>query len=101
MGSIQASPGSSTSSAPCGPHEPRFAQGTEVDVCPRCRGLWLDRGELERLLAVDAEPAPTSRPDGPRDRDVDQRDDRDRRPSKPKKSRSKRLADLLDDVLDL
>jgi Zn-finger nucleic acid-binding protein len=77
--------------------EPRFAQGTEVDVCPRCRGLWLDRGELERLLATDAEPAAVSRPD----RDRDPRDDRDRRPSKPRKSRSKRLADLLDDVLDL
>jgi Zn-finger nucleic acid-binding protein len=75
--------------------EPRFAQGTEVDVCPRCRGLWLDRGELERLLAVDAEPAPVSRPDR------DHHDDRDRRASKPRKSRSKRLADLLDDVLDL
>lgn len=73
--------------------EPRFAQGTEVDVCPRCRGLWLDRGELERLLATDTEPAAVSR----RDRD----DDRDRRPSKPRRSRSKRLADLLDDVLDL
>lgn len=79
--------------------EPRFAQGTEVDVCPRCRGLWLDRGELERLLATDAEPAVVSRPD--RERDRDSHDDRDRRPSKPRKSRSKRLADLLDDVLDL
>ncbi len=24
--------------------------GIEVDPCPRCRGLWLDRGELEKLL---------------------------------------------------
>jgi uncharacterized protein len=85
--------------------EPRFAQGTEVDVCPRCRGLWLDRGELERLLAADDVPATASRPDRADDRerrnDRDDRDDRERRPSKPKKSRSKRLADLLDDVLDL
>jgi uncharacterized protein len=21
-----------------------------IDVCPRCRGVWLDRGELEKLL---------------------------------------------------
>lgn len=24
--------------------------GVEIDVCPRCQGVWLDRGELERLL---------------------------------------------------
>lgn len=22
----------------------------EVDMCPQCRGVWLDRGELEKLL---------------------------------------------------
>jgi len=24
--------------------------GVLIDVCPRCRGVWLDRGELNRLL---------------------------------------------------
>jgi Zn-finger nucleic acid-binding protein len=24
--------------------------GIELDVCPQCRGVWLDRGELEKLL---------------------------------------------------
>jgi uncharacterized protein len=24
----------------------------EVDYCPRCRGVWLDRGELEKLIAA-------------------------------------------------
>lgn len=24
--------------------------GIEVDHCPRCRGIWLDRGELDKLL---------------------------------------------------
>ena len=31
----------------------------QIDVCPKCRGVWLDRGELEKLLhsarEVDAE----------------------------------------------
>jgi Zn-finger nucleic acid-binding protein len=31
----------------------------QIDVCPKCRGVWLDRGELEKLLhsarAVEAE----------------------------------------------
>ncbi|TCJ15562.1 hypothetical protein EZJ19_06545 [Parasulfuritortus cantonensis] len=24
--------------------------GVEIDYCPRCRGIWLDRGELDKLL---------------------------------------------------
>ncbi|MBL8230504.1 MAG: zf-TFIIB domain-containing protein [Bryobacterales bacterium] len=24
--------------------------GVEIDHCPRCRGVWLDRGELEKLI---------------------------------------------------
>ena len=25
-------------------------QGIEIDYCPTCRGIWLDRGELDRLI---------------------------------------------------
>jgi Zn-finger nucleic acid-binding protein len=25
-------------------------QGVEVDYCPQCRGIWLDRGELEKII---------------------------------------------------
>ncbi len=24
--------------------------GVEIDYCPQCRGVWLDRGELDRIL---------------------------------------------------
>jgi len=24
--------------------------GVEIDYCPQCRGLWLDRGELDKIL---------------------------------------------------
>lgn len=27
-------------------------RGVMIDVCPECRGVWLDRGELEKLLAT-------------------------------------------------
>jgi uncharacterized protein len=27
-------------------------QGVHIDVCPKCRGVWLDRGELDKLLHV-------------------------------------------------
>ena len=25
-------------------------QGVEIDYCPKCRGVWLDRGELEKSI---------------------------------------------------
>ncbi|GBD40788.1 hypothetical protein HRbin39_00157 [bacterium HR39] len=28
--------------------------GVRIDVCPKCRGVWLDRGELEKLLEAAA-----------------------------------------------
>jgi Zn-finger nucleic acid-binding protein len=29
-------------------------QGVEIDFCPKCRGVWLDRGELDKLLEREA-----------------------------------------------
>ena len=32
--------------------------GVEIDYCPKCRGVWLDRGELDKILERnDASPA--------------------------------------------
>ena len=42
--------------------------GVQFDMCPTCRGVWLDRGELEKLMeqsaanAAQAAPAPTYAP---------------------------------------
>jgi uncharacterized protein len=30
--------------------QPVQRAGIELDVCPQCRGVWLDRGELEQIL---------------------------------------------------
>ncbi len=38
--------------------------GIEIDYCPKCRGIWLDRGELDKIIARGAgEAAPN--PSGP------------------------------------
>ncbi len=29
---------------------PTERQGVEIDYCPKCRGIWLDRGELDRII---------------------------------------------------
>lgn len=34
-------------------------QGVEIDYCPECRGVWLDRGELDKIIersGVQAQP---------------------------------------------
>ncbi len=34
-------------------------EGVEIDYCPQCRGVWLDRGELDKLIERSATaPAP-------------------------------------------
>jgi Zn-finger nucleic acid-binding protein len=35
-------------------------QGVEIDYCPECRGVWLDRGELDKIIerAVPREMSP-------------------------------------------
>lgn len=30
-------------------------RGVEVDICPECKGVWLERGELEKLVELAAE----------------------------------------------
>ncbi len=39
-------------------------QGVEIDYCPNCRGVWLDRGELDKLLERAASQAPQTAPPG-------------------------------------
>jgi Zn-finger nucleic acid-binding protein len=86
-------------------------QGIEIDYCPRCRGVWLDRGELDKILersAAEFAPAAQSAPpqsappqappdfrgDAGRDR---YRDDDDYKHHKPHKRRRSFLDDLFDD----
>ncbi len=70
-------------------------RGIEIDYCPSCRGVWLDRGELDKLIDSAAAapvllaapaggrqlPPPATRSDDSRvrddDRDYDRDDDRD------------------------
>ena len=39
-------------------------QGVEIDYCPECRGVWLDRGELDKIIerAAQQEPTPSPQP---------------------------------------
>lgn len=53
-------------------------QGIEIDYCPNCRGVWLDRGELDKIIdrsigAAPAAAAPQQRAPDPRYAAQDQR----------------------------
>jgi uncharacterized protein len=88
-------------------------EGVEIDYCPQCRGVWLDRGELDKILdrvaavpAGGAAPGPAPRPAydepaydrGYEDRGYDRGyDDRGRDPRNHK--RRKRRS-FLDDMFD-
>jgi uncharacterized protein len=37
-------------------------QGIEIDYCPKCRGVWLDRGELDKIIERSASGAPAPSP---------------------------------------
>lgn len=51
---------------PSAPMQAVVRNGVEFDVCTACRGVWLDRGELEKLLehnrAALAQPEPERAP---------------------------------------
>ena len=37
-------------------------QGIEIDYCPQCRGVWLDRGELDKIIDRTGAAEAASRP---------------------------------------
>jgi len=41
--------------------------GIEIDYCPQCRGVWLDRGELDKIIerSLTQQPAPAAAPPPP------------------------------------
>jgi len=44
----------------------------EIDYCPNCRGIWLDRGELDKILdkaTAEEQPRRDTRPPDPRTQD--------------------------------
>lgn len=83
-------------------------QGIEIDYCPKCRGVWLDRGELDKIIersvgqTAAAAPPPVERREPPREyreeyreRSDDRRDYDDDDRHKPRKRKS-----FLDDIFD-
>lgn len=81
-------------------------QGIEIDYCPQCRGVWLDRGELDKIIersetaAAPAPARPQAAPPPPpqyREPDYRERGYDDRYYGKPHKKKYKSfLSELFD-----
>ncbi len=54
-------------------------QGIEVDYCPQCRGVWLDRGELDKIIerSISTPASGAARGDRADERGGEHRGDRD------------------------
>ena len=73
-------------------------QGIEIDYCPKCRGVWLDRGELDKIIErSDDDDADDYRERGhePRYREPERYDDR------PRHDKRKKPKSFLGDIFDL
>lgn len=80
--------------------------GVEIDYCPNCRGVWLDRGELDKIIERSmtfnqsaAQPVQTQRPPQQYGHDKDHRHSNDPRYNEEyykKKKRDSFLGDLFD-----
>lgn len=75
-------------------------QGVEIDFCPQCRGVWLDRGELDKIIervnlgSAPQQPAPPAARE--RGRDYDDDDDDHRRGYEHQKKKRGFLSEIFD-----
>lgn len=71
--------------------------GVEIDYCPTCRGVWLDRGELDKIIERSAPQAAAS---APAREDRGYRDDRGHRDDQEGGYRKKKRGGFLEDIFD-
>lgn len=67
--------------------------GVEIDYCPECRGVWLDRGELDKIIERSAPQGQSNQ--APQHRGTQDYNNREGNYQKPRKKESF-LGDLFD-----
>ena len=71
--------------------------GIEIDYCPECRGVWLDRGELDKIIERSyAQPAPPPPPQQQRYDDRRSYPQHGGQHGYPRKKKESWLSDLFD-----
>ncbi|MEM7235914.1 MAG: zf-TFIIB domain-containing protein [Planctomycetota bacterium] len=97
--------------------EVKVREDVMIDMCPSCRGVWLDRGELEKIIADVRREESSSNQDAeqssfevrrdrqeskPDKKHKDEKYDKKKHKEEKKKKKKKRSSffDLIEDVLD-
>jgi Zn-finger nucleic acid-binding protein len=90
-------------------------ESVEIDYCPKCRGVWLDRGELDKIIdrvladspapsresaAPSRESAPESRPRYEDRRDDDDDDDDEWRRGRDRRAPQRKRRGFLGDLFE-
>lgn len=76
-------------------------QGIEIDYCPDCRGVWLDRGELDKLIERASNDISPSGGNAPRtSRRDDDNSDEIERLKYAKYPKKKKMSSLLGDIFE-
>ena len=70
-------------------------QGVEIDYCPKCRGVWLDKGELDKIIEKSQQDLRTQNSDSRSYNQYDDDDDADGR-NPNRKRRGGFLGNLFD-----
>jgi hypothetical protein len=70
-------------------------KGVEIDYCPDCRGVWLDRGELDKILEQSRAEQPEA-PATPRPAQNDYRSNDYRHNERPYKRKKSIFEELFD-----
>lgn len=74
--------------------------GVEIDFCPTCRGVWLDRGELDKIIERAAAYSAPPPPPPQATRRMQDSDDYDRRDDHRGRRKKGGIGDLLGDIFD-
>jgi Zn-finger nucleic acid-binding protein len=68
-------------------------QGIEIDYCPECRGVWLDRGELDKLIERESTWV---------DQQVDERSrSKGKEPKAEQPKKKKKVSSFLQDLMEM
>lgn len=75
--------------------------GVEIDYCPECRGVWLDRGELDKIIERSSAMAPPPMPSAPPQSARRVESDRDRDHYRDSGKRRKKKDGWLEEIFDI
>ena len=76
-------------------------KGIEIDYCPKCRGVWLDRGELDKLIEASDRDEDKRYEKRDEKRDEKRYDERDEKRYDERSNSKKKKSSFLGELFEL